>query len=194
MIDIVNPCVTFAVKNLPEIEADWHEGHVWGSVIDITLDAQKQIVDYTIEDVDERFSSIEMAYAYADAHKVKIEKAPFVSMEEPDPLDADDEDDEDDVIPTIRIPVLGPAAPQTAIITLRDMPNADDWQGFQDWIAKHPGTMTVVVETPEGSLTFDTRHALTNEDQGLISLMLGGAALAILTDPMNVDITEGVPF
>jgi DNA polymerase I-like protein with 3'-5' exonuclease and polymerase domains len=46
VIDIIQPAVSFPVKGLPEILAEWHEGYKWGSVAEILLTPEKKIKGY----------------------------------------------------------------------------------------------------------------------------------------------------
>lgn len=84
VIDLLNPAVSFRIPghdNFPEIRADWHEGDRWGSVVEIKLDKQKQIVGYALEDVETEFATIEEAYAYQAAHQKK-NSAPVIVVPE----------------------------------------------------------------------------------------------------------------
>lgn len=72
VIDIVQPAVSFPVSGLPEIRADWHEGDRWGSVIELKLDAAKQIIGYEYEGVDGEtyeFDTLEAAKAHWAEHQ-----------------------------------------------------------------------------------------------------------------------------
>lgn len=81
VIDLIQPAVSFPVPGLPEIRADWHEGKSWGSVVEIKLDkVTKQIVGYTLDDVDEVFGSIEDAYEYLEKKNLKVEKGSNVPI------------------------------------------------------------------------------------------------------------------
>lgn len=79
-------------------------------------------------------------------------------------------------------------AKQTAVIRIREMPDTDAWEGFQEWLASQPGNMTCKLETPEGTIAFDQKVHLDRSDQGMISLLLGGASLDILTEAEDVDL------
>ena len=87
-----------------------------------------------------------------------------------------------------------PAPEQTAVIRIQEMPDADNWEQFQEYLRDHPGTMKVKVETPEGTLTMDETAKLDQTDQGFLSLLLGGASLDILTEAADLDFAEVIPF
>ncbi len=313
VIDIVNPCVTFAVQGLPDIRADWHEGIRWGDVVEITLDENKQINGYEWEDPDgtkHEFESLPEAYAFQDAWVSKKAAEGISEMEvllaaepEPEPeltllglfrkfdvstemwegIIAACEDDADTPEEDVKLeadriggwdlifqlaaemkirtdPIIdarnaergfpdeiedrvadakerakpkggdelkaaldadtaaararkaeGPrdiddppwaaskefmaniAKPeQVAVITLAELPMADNWQAFIDWANDRPGEVTVRVETPGGSLALDQKVALDSTDQGYLSLILGGAELKFLTEAVDLDLTEGI--
>jgi DNA polymerase I-like protein with 3'-5' exonuclease and polymerase domains len=80
VIDILNPAISYPVTRLPEIRADWHEGRKWGSVVELKLDDDKQIVGYALDDVDEEFTLIDEAYAYLDAQEAKLHAAKPVAQ------------------------------------------------------------------------------------------------------------------
>jgi hypothetical protein len=315
VIDLIQPCVTFAVQGLPEIQADWHEGVRWGMVAEISLDENKQISGYewlddddvkhkadTIEEIyaiqdgwvsakaaegiaeiekelakpvpmeglDEIRERIEPVYmddqpdlsqvpdgttVYPPAHvlasdirhafeqieeglrndpearryhlDVAIKRGDYVLVDSPEeratPLSGDalkarlkeDTDAAQKVkagakritrseyefiiehgFPTLRMEmeempdVIEPS--QTAVITIQEMPDEDNWTQFQEYVRDHPGKMAVRVETPDGAITLDDYAQFDQTDQGFISLLLGGADLRILTDAANIDITEGI--
>jgi len=77
--------------------------------------------------------------------------------------------------------------PQRAIVTITEMPDEDQWAAFEDYLEKQPGTMTVVVSTPEGDIEMDTKHSLSNEDQPKLSLILGGATVALGAESVRAD-------
>lgn len=83
---------------------------------------------------------------------------------------------------------------KTAVIRILEMPEQDAWEGFQEWLAQRPGKMTAKLETPEGTVTFDIKVSLEPSDQGMISLLLGGASLDILTEAEDIDLSEVIPF
>lgn len=181
VIDLINPCVSFPVKGLPvEIRADWHEGRSWGSVVEIKLDPEKRISGYAVEDVDQVFSTLEEAYAYQDKEHAGVEDTlshvpdSSVSEEEPPWAHRTERPVEDqDMIATI---------------TITEMPTEAQWVEFLEWLKTRSGTTKVVLETPEGSLTFDERHHVDHDDQPHISLLLGGASLNFSAEHVDGDL------
>lgn len=331
VIDLINPQVTFRAAGLPDIRADWHEGQVWGLVVELELDDDKQITGYSWEDPDgasHEFEKLEEAYAFQEswisakatkgveqieAHLTEhqtSEVPPFYNLTTnqyaPHPFQYEGSDQglcglcgtyaaspfhtdetvlvgdklmpapgvlahdianafqkiEDDlrtdpearrfhldnaikrgeiflvdgmkerIVPKtgddlkraldedtdaararkkgIRtmtrdeyrdiiengFPELRETAPpeptQTAVIKIQEMPDADNWAQFQEYVTEHPGAMRVRVETPEGPITLDVTAHLDQTDQGFLSLLLGGASLDILTDAADFDLFEDV--
>lgn len=190
VIDIIQPCVSFPVKGLPYIRADWHEGKTWGSVVEITIDKEtKQIQHYSIEDVDEEFATIEEAYAYQDIMRKEQEKEPSPKPQEapvePEEVPAVSEVEEDP--PWAHAPV------QIATVTMTDMPDEVQYEAFKDFLKQNLGRDRVVLETPEGAIEFDTTHKITVDHQPLLSLMLGGASVSIQAEVLTADlVTEGM--
>jgi len=170
VLDLLGPEVSYRVKGLPEIQADWHEGRTWGSVVEIKRDKAGQITGYGIEDVDEVFQSIEDAYTYQD--NAKASKG--AQQAAPEPVEVIEEE------------------PRKAIVTISAMPDENQWFLFSEFIKKHqvdgPG-MTFV--TPEGSAEF-AGILLRKEDQPNISALLGGASLTF-EESMDLDsLLEGL--
>lgn len=309
VIDLVNSQVTFAVKGLPDIRADWHEGTKWGDVVEIKLDDQKQINGYEWEDPDGEkhdFDTLPEAYAFQEQWVSSKAAKGIAEMEvllaaEPEPvkdtlldlferfevepemrgliLDACEKDadtpEEEVKIEADRIggwdlifklatemservdPIIdarnaergftddavadtkerakpiggdemkarleadtaaararkaaGPkdvddppwaaskefmasiAKPEkVAVLTLEAQPLPDNFQAFLDWAAEHPGDTTVKLEMPEGELALDEKVSIDPTDQGLLSLILGGASLTFLTEAVDLDLTEGI--
>jgi hypothetical protein len=46
VIDLIQPAISFPLKGMPEILAEWHEGYKWGSVAEVLLDENKKIIGY----------------------------------------------------------------------------------------------------------------------------------------------------
>lgn len=228
VIDLIGPAVSFPVKGLPvEIRADWHEGYRWGSVVEINMDANKQIKSYSLEDVDEEFFELEAAYRYLATSKnvsikhvapildeletlvvhekeAEVVAAPKKNLAYDVPTGMDDlvPDDEDEPSWLHNSEYLarqdaGPAmaleVPQRVEISIREMPdNFEQWDEFLTYIHARPGTDTVVMLTPQGELVLDTKHSLSDDDQPQISLILGGASLAVSAESVPDDLMAGV--
>lgn len=79
---------------------------------------------------------------------------------------------------------------RTWVVMMTDMPDETQWQDFQDWLTEGPDKL--IVRTPEGDLKDDKTYAISEDDQGLISLLLGGADLAFETDDVSAADFEGV--
>lgn len=86
------------------------------------------------------------------------------------------------------------AQDQIATITIQDMPDEEQWAKFQGWLkVERGGSTKIVLETPEGNLTFDDTYRISQNDQPIISLMLGGAALAFSTEAKSGELlTAGI--
>jgi DNA polymerase I-like protein with 3'-5' exonuclease and polymerase domains len=206
VIDIVNPAVTFAVKGLPYIRADWHEGMKWGSVVELNLDKEtKQILNYSIEDVDEIFDDIVDAYKHmADSKGEELPSFPASIPAMPEPklddapkknLEPEQEIEDDDEPVWAHNPEYLAMAMETQriVITMSEMPDEHQWTKFEAFLKKNPGHDSVTVATPEGDLELDTKHALSADHQPQISLILGGASLTVAPENVNADeLTVGI--
>lgn len=106
----------------------------------------------------------------------------------PDDYPAPDEKPDDTPMALAADPE--PEPQRTVTVTVSDMPTETQWPAFKAYLAERPGTSTVVFETPEGNLTLDTTHRLTQDDQPQISLILGGADLSITNEPVGMDLLE----
>lgn len=199
-----------------DIRADWHVGQRWGHVVEIKTTKDYQITHYEIEDVDVKFDTVDEAIAYwekkdAAALLPKPVEEPQKAPEKPqEPVWEDSgftdgnhtfesyEPGVEDGPEYCRgcgahysSPLHGPtgvapADERMAIITMVDMPDEAQWADFQEWLAEHPGTQKIRVEMPEGSLDLDTTHAVSRLDQGVLSLILGGASVAFVSEDINV--------
>lgn len=157
VLDILGPAVSYRVPGLPEIRADWHECKRWGEPVEISRDSEGKITHYSIEDVDQKFFEISEAYAYFENKNAagSEEKAPA-------PVEKVQE------------------APQTEIhtlVTISQMPDANQWELFKRFMAQHAGLGTLTLNTPEGSVDFQNVR-LTKQDQPAVSSILGGATLS----------------
>ncbi len=187
VIDLISPCVAFPFKGLPEIRADWHEGTRWGLVVELELDKDGKISGYGWEDPDganHDFKTLEEAYAFQDSWVSAKAKSGIEKIEEhiaPPPPEEPQESSEDDET-------------KTAVISLQEMPESESWEQFQEFVRARPGKMKVRVETPEGAVTLDETSRLSKEDQGILSLLLGGADIHILSEATDVELEEVFPF
>lgn len=200
VIDLITPQVSFRVKGLPEIRTDWHEGQSWGHDVEIELDREtKKICGYSWEDPKgdtHEFSNIEDAYAFQRAFE-KGSEPPAKPKESRDPQKAPE--DRSDRPMAFDEPIEGDApwvtpemrkkdAETVWVVTITDMPTQQQWDGFQDYLNERPGLQTVRLDTPEGSVTFDTKHTISTDDQGRISILLGGAGLVQERQAADLDL------
>lgn len=82
--------------------------------------------------------------------------------------------------------------PTKLSLTLKAMPNTENWPKFQNWIKSRPGSATLTVHVPAGDLTFesvDVRPA----DEADLQLLFGSATLAVEDDSVDTDsLVEGL--
>ncbi len=180
VLDLLNPAVSYRTKympNAPEIRADWHEGHSWGSVVEVKTDDAKQITGYQIEDDDNVFAT----FAEADAYLAK--KVGKTSKAVPEISDAKVEEDFAAMtIESIEIPE--PVI--TVHITLPTQPTTEQWHRFTAWRAEHPGKNTVVVHAPVGEVTLPETYAITHHHAGNLSLIFPGAEVTVDDPSMSL--------
>lgn len=213
VLDLLNPCVSYPVKGLPEIKADWHEGTRWGLVVEVSLDEAGQINGYSWEDPDgakHKFEVLEEAYAFQDgwvsakaAKGIEQIEAHLTEHTTNEAVYVDDNPDLSKVPegttvypPAAELKDAPPAAPaepeKTVVIRIEEMPDEETWNGFTEWLDGQHGDRTVKIETPDGSMTLDQKYGLDDSDQGMVSLLLGGASLTVITEAVDLDILEGV--
>lgn len=204
VVEILNPLVSYSVQGLPvEIRADWHEGPTWGVMTEIKLGENSTIDHYEVEDVDEEYATYEEALT--KAMSVQKEKAkekqtavappPEVRAELEKAMVFEDTDNQDGDEPPWMTDGMRAADSErqskgTWVITLMDMPDSDQYAAFNEWIT--PGPDHIVIRTPEGDILDDKTYTLTKEDQGTISLLLGGADLAFEPEDVSADEFMGV--
>jgi len=177
VLDLLMPAVNYPAGPAPllplEVRADWHEGPTWADVADLRLDANKQIIDYKIEVKGKGDVFFETYQDYLD----------FMHTAPTAPVDV--------VPPTVEAeeePAWQHAKESVATIVLSDMPEAEQWEEFKQWLRPANPGIELVIETPQGSVTMDGRYALTLADQPLVSLLFSGADLKI--GPKDVDLSE----
>ena len=207
VIDLVEPCVNFPIKGFPlEIRADWHEGYQWGAVADVKLDEHKQVASYVMEyelpwtkeafewKGDTLHDALDPYYAW-EWQQFGI-SAEFYASRNPDfvlpdravtsapaPVVVGSNDPEEEDPGWFHSEAWHEAHnnPKTATVTMSEMPTLISWEKFKAFLEKHPGFDTVVLETPDGSLTFPTTHKLDASHKNEVSMILGGAALSFYT-------------
>lgn len=117
-----------------------------------------------------------------------------VDEEEPPWLHGKEWHDENDTPMALVDMAQGVAQNALATITITEMPDEEQWAKFQAWLKTERGGSTkVVLETPEGTLTFDDIYLISPDDQPQLSLILGGASLAFSTESVDGDlVTAGM--
>lgn len=171
--DLLQECVVWEIPNFPKIVADWEIGQKWGSskrwkTEDVEFDgAHWQIVDDDSTPVEK---SVEENYSPDNAEAGETHKEAAEAMEVPEDR-----------------PEL--------TVELEEMPDKEAFGRFLAFLTEHPGECLVTLKTPEGSVDLEKyRTALGPDDQGSISMMLGGAKVY---RPKAVDmeeLTEGLEF
>lgn len=221
VVKILNPCVSYLVQNLPvQIRADWHEGPTWGVMTEIKLGEDNVIDHYEVEDVNEEYDTYEAALEKAlsiqkeKAKEKQVAVAPPAEVREALEKAIESEapqqkrrslggptgdlptiDNPTDIDPpwmtdTMRADEIARGVTRTWVVTVTEMPDSDQWDSFKKWLK--PGPDSFILRTPEGDLRDDKTYGINQEDQGIISLLLGGADLAYETDDVSADDFLGV--
>lgn len=103
--------------------------------------------------------------------------------------------DEEDEAPWLHNPDYAPMALETQriTVTVTEMPDEDQWAKFNDFLTARPGADTVAFATPEGEIEMDTTHSINETHQAEISLILGGAAVAVAPNDVKGELVmEGM--
>jgi DNA polymerase I-like protein with 3'-5' exonuclease and polymerase domains len=198
VIELLNPCVSYPVKGLPvQIRADWHEGPTWGVLTEVKLTEDGKIDHYEVEDVDAQYETYEEALAKAMSIQKEKAKDKATAVAPPPEVRAEIEaslapmalDDEppwmtDSMREKER---QQETPPRKWVVILDEMPDEEQWAEFQKWLSSRPGADTLVLRMPEGEMTERDTYSISPEDQGTISLLLGGADLADETREVSTD-------
>lgn len=186
VIDLIDPAVNFPVPGFPlEIRADWHEGYRWGSVAEVKLDHDKKITGYAIEDVDIVYPTFDAVMAAVEGMRSEEGQK---DTENGILLTSDPVEEEQEWFHSAE---YWAEHSQLVTITLDHMPDEVQWESFNEYLNARPGHDLVRLETPEGILTFDTTHKLTDHDQPRISIILGGAAVSVGAKEADPDAVMG---
>ncbi len=197
VIALLGPAVSYPMKGLPEIKADWHEGYQWGSIAEIDLDEDGNVASYSrkveLHDKTKRFWEGETLeevltpfYYWASPHfghtyhglEYYLSRVPeardYTPTEEPESAPV--------AAPKVEeVPEEG-EWPKKAVVTLSSMPRKSQWVEFRALLSEYPGDTKVEVETPQGNITFDTKHQVTKNVSLNISVILDGAKVTIRDD------------
>lgn len=209
VIDLLGPQVTFPITGFPvSIRADWHEGFQWGSVAEIKLDANQQIVGYEMEYelpwTKESFTwegatlSEVLDPYYAWEYQTFGVSAPYYAKRNPS-FELPDRVESKKILlpPPEEDPTWFHSAewheandqPQTATVTVLEMPMEDQWVRFIEYLKTNCfGYDKLMFETPEGVITLDETYHLTPDDQPQISMILGGASLSFSSFEVDADL------
>ncbi len=177
LIRLLTDAVIFAVPGWPAMQADWHIGKRWGSLMDVTLTGDGRLL-VKGEKVTEIRPSVEVDEDTGE----EVEALPEV---DPDALRAAVE------IVRPRQPMgesmAGSAEAKRVIVALAEMPDEGGYRRFIDLLHARPGPHTVLLRTPEGELdvTPPGGSDLHPGDLGQVCLLLGTAR--ILHDAADVE-------
>lgn len=172
VIDLFKDAVSPKIPGFPEILAEWHEGKTWGSVVELNLDDNKVITSYSLEDVDQEFSTIEEAYEYQD-------NPPIVdSIREEKTVENPDEE------------------PKRVVITLTydGLPDREQMLKLRGYMVGQPGPHNVRLDTSLGENKLSWKVSLRSLDKTEISVILGGAKVEILEAEKELVFEEEPPF
>lgn len=172
VIDLFKDAVSPKIPGFPEILAEWHEGKTWGSVVELNLDDNKVITSYSLEDVDQEFSTIAEAYEYQAnppiADSIREEK----TVENPD------------------------EEPKRVVITTtyEGLPAREQMLKFRDYLVANEGPHDVRLDTSLGENKLKWKVSLRSLDKTEISVILGGAKVEILEAEKELVFEEEPPF
>jgi DNA polymerase-1 len=175
--DVVAPDGT----RFPKIVADWEIGQKWGSC----KKWKRQPVEFVDgvwalvcvgdpkECPDEDTGGCEICKPSADGSEVEFSESQPES--EPEPVREDEE-------------------PDRLIVELTAMPSRDGFAAFTKTLTERPGKTVITLKTPQGEVDLhDYPTDLGTEDQGLVSMLLGGARLFRPVEEIDTDtFTEGL--
>lgn len=168
LIEVMEPAVVFPIEGWPAIKADWHMGMSLGSLQEIDRD-----------------SDLEVPTALPKATLVVEEISPVVEKEPTTPLAVvcPPETPTPDYVPEM--------SGQELRVVIERMPTAEQYKQFLALVKGAPGPHEVRLVTPQGELVLETKAgnlttALTPQDQGRISLLLGGATATWTSGTIDV--------
>lgn len=172
VIDLFKDAVSPKIPGFPEILAEWHEGKTWGSVVELNLDDNKVITSYSLEDVDQEFSTIAEAYEYQANPPIADSNKEEKTVENPD------------------------EEPKRVVITTtyEGLPAREQMLKFRDYLVANEGPHDVRLDTSLGENKLKWKVSLRSLDKTEISVILGGAKVEILEAEKELVFEEEPPF
>lgn len=158
VIAVLKPAVVFDVPNWPSMKADWHLARRWGSPTDIEVHDDGTVTAKGASTVEDIVPAIEV----------------------------DDEGNEIYAMPEVDEQVLHEAAGtplgRHVVLTLKEMPPAQVWMDFREFLNSLPGRNVTRLITPEGWMDLMTPSGLTPAHLGAVSRFFPGATMAYLQE------------
>lgn len=161
--DLLHSEVTFPVKGLPEVVAEWHLGHKWGSVMDLTVEDDVLMFSPFKDKSGNKFRYLQDTWAFARG-EVELVATP-VEKEE------------------AKTAEVKPEPP--LIVEIVKMPTAEQFKQFKELVAYADGPRVLVLRTPQGDVGFPTTTSLGTRHEKQISLLLGGARVFDAKDVLS---------
>jgi DNA polymerase I-like protein with 3'-5' exonuclease and polymerase domains len=165
VIDLLNPMVSFPVEGLPEILAEWHEGRKWGDVVEVNVDANKNIVNY--EWKKQKFATVEEAYAFQDKYP-NFDPKKGIPTEEPERVEEPE-------------PIVSTQPSSEYYIEFVSPPTAEEWLRAKDIIVQceSPTGTRLTVEIAGQKKTLGGLYAITSTPMDLIQSALSTGTLEL---------------
>lgn len=170
--DVVAPDGT----TFPKIKADWEIGQLWGS--------SRRWKDEPVEFVNGAWqlvtedAPVEMRHCEGCGEDYNAFEESHAGHEQQKPPE----------------PVREEEPPDVLIVEMTDMPDDAEFTAFLELLRGHPGPAVVTLRTPEGEVDLAKYGTcLTPENQGEISMLLGGARVYRPIEQIDVGaFTEGI--
>lgn len=176
---IIEQCVVFGeetfkiLKGFPKIVADWELGHKWGSSTkwkSNKIAKQDESGEWYLAEADDESRNL---------HSLREQDDSDIQSESPDPRASESGS--------------APVATEEGLIyiSLNNNPTKSRLVEFLQFVRQNPGENKVLLNSPDGEVKLPLTTSLGIEQQGKISLILGGASVRN-TAPDLSDLAEGV--
>jgi DNA polymerase I-like protein with 3'-5' exonuclease and polymerase domains len=168
VISVLQPAVIFPVPGWPMMKADWHVGKRWGSVKELEVTAEGNLVAG-----DALLGTIYLPTLQTEEEQV-VELPPG----------------KEEVVQSLESFRITEQASQAIVVEIKHMPTEEQYLNFIKVLEKLSGPNAATLVTPEGPLPMTQTTRLDPEDSrhvGVVSLALGGATVGYEVTEVNLD-------
>jgi DNA polymerase I-like protein with 3'-5' exonuclease and polymerase domains len=174
VIRVLQPAILWKVPGWPEMQADWHLGERWGSVMDVTVSENFEV---RLKDKKAGEKPAKVPVTVPGTLPDSERGRPALLSASPSPLP--------------QLPATGSYAlahmneiPRTVTVTTVHQPSRDEVAAFREFLNRVPGHHTVVLNVPgSGPVQVAGTYGLDPSLEPQVSIIFGGAGITYDLQP-----------